>query len=193
MSANGHDEKTVSDLAVREVPSRDLEDRVVAALCKEGLMETRHQRNRTAFGALAAGVGAIALFAGGWGSAQWATAQTASPQASSTVQPAAPPTHALLLYDTASYRPAATPAEHQARVREYTAWARDHASGPGARVVGGDELLGTVGTHGGAAAGGDLAGFFLVRAGSADEAMKLAGDCPHLKHGGSVVVRAVGA
>jgi hypothetical protein len=38
---------------------------------------------------------------------------------------------------------------------------------------------------------GALLGFFLVRAGSLDEAETLARGCPHLRHGGTIAVREV--
>jgi hypothetical protein len=36
-----------------------------------------------------------------------------------------------------------------------------------------------------------VSGFFLIRAGSLDEAEAIARDCPHLRHGGRVLVRDV--
>src|SRR5262249_27724001 len=103
----------------------------------------------------------------------------------------------LLLFDET----AATPAHEADRVREYGAWVRGLAH-PGT-IVRGDKLApearlltekaGVVSETAldAAAPAGALGGPFVIEARSWDEALALAKTCPHLAHGGRVVVRKV--
>lgn len=192
--------------AAREAIPERLEDKVVTAVKAAGLLNHQPRENsmetkdraapKRPYAALAAAVAAIAIFAGGWQTGRLGKPATAPAVAAPAASEAdAGATHALLLYDGARYRGPADEAQHRARVAEYTAWARANGAGDGARVVGGQELLGAVGqTGGGAALDKDrLGGFFLIRANTTEAALKLARTCPHAKYGGTVVVRAVGA
>jgi hypothetical protein len=83
--------------------------------------------------------------------------------------------------------------DNASRAEEYGAWARD-LSMKGIPVDG-EELIGTatlISTRG--AALSDLAnvgGFFIIEAENDAAAAALAQTCPHVKYGGSVVVRKV--
>ena len=99
----------------------------------------------------------------------------------------------LLLYEGRSFDAAVS------HVDEYRSWSADlRAEG---REVSGDEILpgGDSLSSGGASglespAGGDerLAGYFVVSAASLSDALAVGRRCPHLRHGGRVVVRALG-
>lgn len=94
-----------------------------------------------------------------------------------------------------------SPAEMEAIVREYMAWARSLREE--GRMLGGDELSGSakmVRGFGSSASVSDgpfaetkeaIGGYFLIEAGSEDEAVEIAKACPGLKRGGAVEVRAI--
>jgi hypothetical protein len=77
-------------------------------------------------------------------------------------------------------------------VAEYAAWARglqEEGKLLSAEKLADEpaELLGS-----GASPEGDrVGGFFLIRAASFEEAQRIARDCPHLRHGGRVELRAI--
>lgn len=155
-----------------------LENRVVAALRAEGTLAPAPSRWPVRRLALAA---AVLLAATAWSAFALGRA--------SAVAAGAGDKYLLLLYGADS----ASPAEEASRVAEYSAWAGKLAAekrldaaerlGPAARVAG-PALAGL-------AAAPQPLGFFVVRAASFDEASAIAVDCPHVKHGGSVVVRKV--
>lgn len=104
-------------------------------------------------------------------------------------------THLLLLERGSD---SLTSGEVEARVAEYTAWARE-VDAAGALVTA-DHLL-----PGGWRLGGEdgerrllederegpPSGFFLIEADSEEEALRIARGCPHLAHGGIVRLRAI--
>lgn len=121
-------------------------------------------------------------------------------------QPAAPATlerFLLLLYEDESYRAPVTPAEQETRVTEYSAWAADLRE-RGIEIEG-EELAppaeadrlagrgagGEAGRGAPAGSAGTLAGYFIVEAEDQPAAVAIARTTPHLKHGGTVVVRRV--
>jgi hypothetical protein len=79
-----------------------------------------------------------------------------------------------------------------ARVEEYRRWAqRVAASG---RTVSGEKLADAaaiVGSDRGPLAGTQLRGFFVVEARTMEEAVEIASKHPHLRHGGTIVVRRI--
>jgi len=98
------------------------------------------------------------------------------------------PRYLLLLYDAT----ASTPQEEAARVSEYGAWAR--RLGAAGHLKAGEKLKDEAFVLGPAAREaehGRLGGYFLVAAASLDEALAIARDCPHLRHGGRVVLRPI--
>ena len=105
------------------------------------------------------------------------------------------PQFALMLYEDANYQIAA-PGED--RVGEYTAWARSLAQRgylvDGAELSMGGVLLARADARMEAVPTSDqglLAGYFIIRAADADEAERIARECPHLKYRGSISLRAL--
>jgi hypothetical protein len=90
------------------------------------------------------------------------------------------PGYVLLLYEDGEYRPA-PPGAASARVDEYRAWARGIAER--GIAIGGERLESTASDR--------LGGYFVVGATSRAEAEQIARTCPHLRHGGRVVVKAI--
>jgi hypothetical protein len=158
------------------IPPPQLEARVVAALKGEGLIRAR--RPSLPWLPAAAALLALAL---GFGVGRATARRGATPPESRTFM--------LLLYPGAAMDP--SPAAEQARVQEYGQWARglrargQYASGEKltdeARVIGGTPD----------ASASSLQGFFVIRAGSLDEAERIARSCPHRGHGGTIVLREV--
>jgi hypothetical protein len=82
------------------------------------------------------------------------------------------------------------------RVREYASWARTIATS--GRYVAGEklgdsarELTAAAVVDRAATDSESLAGFFIVSAASAAEADSIARSCPHVRHGGKVVIRRI--
>ncbi|HYO45877.1 MAG TPA: hypothetical protein VEY33_04230 [Gemmatimonadota bacterium] len=196
-------------------PPADLEESVVAALAGRGLVgsgdvaapggvtggprEPRTPKVPThrawAWGALALAACAAAFFAGISVSDRGAGRGPATPPALER--------YLLLLYEDESYRAPVTPAEQEARVAEYSAWVSDLRE---RRIeVDGDELAppseadrldgrrdAVEATRGGpTGAAGSLTGYFVVEASDRAAVVAIARTTPHLKHGGTVVVRQV--
>lgn len=164
-----------------------LEARVVAALRARGLIAPRWPLRRFS---LAAGIGAV-LFLGGYalGSRGGAPAP----------RPAAPPTFVLLLEEDAGFA-RGTPEDGRRRVAEYRHWALGVARQ--GRLVAGEKLarearvvsadgIRPVPSDGLETGASQVAGYFVVRAASLDEAARLATSCPHLRHRGRIVVRQI--
>jgi hypothetical protein len=107
------------------------------------------------------------------------------------------PAFMLLIAEDARYTPPADSSEARARVAEYTAWAGRLAGG--GHLISAGELAysGTdVRSEGRSASvvdsrAGAISGYFLVQAGSLAQAEQLASESPHLKYGGTVVVRPI--
>jgi hypothetical protein len=194
MTDSNHDVPEIPELRSlpREAaPPPGLEDHVVAELHRAGLLHAPSGTFRSRFVrvALAAAASAL-LFLAGW---------LAGSLRPSAPPPAAQPTYALLLRAGPDYREG-TPADEQQRVKEYGAWARGlHQEG---RLVSGEKLnddARTLIARDGTVAfldeprpdQGPVQGFFLIRAASLDQALEIARECPHLRHGGIIEVRAI--
>jgi hypothetical protein len=170
-------EKTsLASLRRDAAPPPALESSVVGELRSRGLVRAGGSRATwIRLGALAAG---IALFLAG------------VVVGGRSARPGAPPSPRYLLLlegaDTVS------PEEETARVSEYSAWARKEA-GAG-HLLSGEKLqpdarvLGTGPSSGSAS----VRGFFVISAKDDAEALSIANDCPHLRHGGRVVLRRIG-
>jgi hypothetical protein len=103
----------------------------------------------------------------------------------------------LFLYEDAAFRPTVS---HRELVAEYSAWA-DSLRQQNTLVMGEEldqeDAAVLVGSGGGVTvspgdvetAAGRLAGLFIVRASTGEEAFALARQCPHLKYGGRVALR----
>ena len=171
------EERAAMDALPKEIPvPAGLEDRVVTSLRASGHVRTRSKR--AWIGRLAA---AIVIFLAGA-----AVARMAWPGGLARSEG---DEYLLLLYGA----PSASPAEEQARVEEYRAWANEERAA--GRLVAAEKLAGSFMLIGSPAGGpsnpAEPSGFFLLRAATASEAAMAAQRCPHVRHGGTVVVRPV--
>jgi len=133
---------------------------------------------------------------------------TVAPDSSATAAPLATAAahkdkYVLLLHGPARTRPttpeqaAADSANERALVAEYGAWAGQLAAA--GSLVAGEKLADyplTMLTATGATepprmTADELGGFFIIQAADSAEAFRIARDCPHLKHGGTVQVRRI--
>lgn len=171
-------------LADGPAPPASVEGRVVAELRSRGLLRHGASWRRR----LLAAAAALALFAGGW----------VAGRGSADLSPPTPPaaTYALFLLGGVESGP-----DEAERVEEYRGWAIGLARR--GRLVAG-EKLGTAawllaGTTGGttlrtapaAHRAAPLSGFFLLTADDPEEALAIARSCPHLRHGGEVLLRPI--
>jgi hypothetical protein len=176
-------EPAVAELAAlprEEAPPPELEGRVVAALAERGLLRRRRGGGAGGWASLAAA--SLLAFAVGW--LARGGPSSGGPPAAATAGP-----EFLLLLAGGVDQP---PEAEAARVAEYRAWAGDLRRR--GLLVSAERLAPRAVELGGGAAGTgieDVSGFFLLRARDLDEAVALAGTCPHLRHGGRVTVRPV--
>ncbi len=187
------DERSAIDALPREaLPPAGLEDATVAALRARGLLASGRARRRWRGVQLVAGLAAAtSLFLGGLALGRRA-AETGDGGRTG-------PRYLLLLYEGPEYaRPQAE--QEQERVMEYGNWARTHAAG--GQIEGGEKLKdedaevvigsnGRVSTTPPDPAATRLAGFFLIRATDESSALAIAKTCPHVRYGGSIVIREI--
>lgn len=100
----------------------------------------------------------------------------------------------LLLYEGAGFDPGA-PEQASARIQEYRAWARylsdtGHLISAG-RLSGLTDAILVPSTTIRSPTTSEPTGYFLVVALDRNEAIRLAAGCPHVRHGGIVVVRPI--
>ncbi len=188
----GSETRALRELPRELAPRPELEERIVAALAGRGLVRVpRGGRGRIGRAAAAVAAGLLLMAAGVW-------IGRALPQGRArTIAPDASPRFVLfLLRGQESDRPE----EEGARVAEYRAWARGLAAS--GRSVSGEKLddreerLGAPGAPGAAAAVApeeEIRGYFVISAASLDDALAVARACPHLRHGGKIVVRPIAA
>jgi hypothetical protein len=179
--------QALSDLRRDVVPPEDIEPRLVRDLRQHGLLVATPRGwvyDWRAVGALGVCAG---LAIGLWmGTVLLKPPRTVLPTNVSTQR------FMLLLYEDAAYEPAANPSD---RVREYTEWAR--SLGRAGQLVTADEL----GDHGQEltknlgptniktqAMGAQPRGYFIIGASDEAAALRLASTCPHLQHGGRIVM-----
>lgn len=138
---------------------------------------------------------AVLVAMGVWAGAQ--VPQAGDQPGGAAVENDARPHFALMLYEDSGYQ---SPAADQldTRVAEYSAWARKLAKDgylvDGAKLSDAGVLLhrDRARTESVPSAGeGVLAGYFMIRAASLEEAERIAAECPHLIYGGSVSIRAL--
>lgn len=163
-----------------EPPPR-VEDRLITTLRSRGDIRAKARAPRWL---LALGVAAAAVLA-------FALLRRPTPTATGDAQ------FLLLIAEDARYTPPADSVEARARVAEYGVWA-GRLAGAGRLVSAGE--LAAAGTDVRAegmtpavvdSRAGAVSGYFLVRAESLARAEQLAAGSPHIKYGGTVVVRAV--
>lgn len=166
------------------VPPADIESRVVSALRESGHLRARTRRPPVW---LVTSLGmAASLALGVWiGIARpWVP-----------VAPAAAQKYLLLLYVDADYREVSDRAE---LVREFRAWTRplvasDHMTSGEELRSSGVEITATktAAPVSNASVSGEPQGFFVIKAVDQAEAIEIAKTCPHLTHGGRIVVRPI--
>jgi hypothetical protein len=175
-----------------ERPSDALGARVRGELRSRGLLRPRP---RGAIHTMALAAAAALLFLSG----AWVGSRVGESRPSVALEDAnavPSPRFALLLYEPAGFD---TTRSHAELAREYGAW----ATSLGARFVGGEALgeqrlvvPAASGDRASAGAGSGVGaaqptGYFLIRAENWEAAMALAAECPHVRHGGVVAVRAI--
>lgn len=161
----------------------DLKVRTLAALRDRGLARSTARPAIPAMRVVVLLAAGLALFAAG----DWNAQRRLNPSTEATVTTESQ--YALMLYEPEAFNPSLP---HEALAEEYGTW----ASGLGARFVSGEALgdARTINAQGPVAelsAAERPTGYFIVRAADWDAAMTLARDCPHLKYGGVVSVRAI--
>ena len=170
-----------------ELPER-LEERVIGALERDGLIESRHAVLSSWSSSLrfasAAALGLVAFFAG---------YLLASRDATSTGTPG--DAYMFLLREGPESNPQ-SPAEIERIVGEYRAWARDIAGkglllGAEKLEVRGVVVMPDTRIEDWSESSGFIGGYFIVRADSYEEATSIARGCPHLRYGGTIEVRRV--
>jgi hypothetical protein len=184
-------------LAREESPPAALEARVMASLRREGLLASGSRRTEDGRGVgrrrLAAAAALVVAIPAAFAAGMLAGSRTRAPADERAGAAESRPRFMLLLLEDASYENPA-PGEMEGRVSEYASWARE-LTRSGIEVSG--EKLGEAGIPLGPPRGEqppiatELAGFFIVSAADAGEAAGIARGCPHLKHGGRIVVRPI--
>ena len=160
-------------------PSDSLERSVLRALAARGLVRARGAAARRWLPPLLLLACGAALFAAG----VLAGARTETPRT-----PSGLPRYVLFL--EGSEEPSLE--EEARRVQEYKSWARGVAAA--GHLVSGEKLSpgATRIGEGAELSGGDsVRGFFVIVAADDAQALEIARGCPHLRHGGRIVVRKI--
>ena len=186
---NGRTPHTLDVLRRSPVPPAELEDRVVNLLKSKKLIHTgRGDRDMKMQYAINAAVAIASVVLG-----------LALGQKMDDVPPPAVSDGGeefiMLLYEDETYQ-APAPGGMEARIAEYSDWARQVAASgnyvAGEKLTDDATLLLADGSRVNAiprAEEGALEGYFVIRATDMDEAAKIAGTCPHLAYGGTVSLR----
>ncbi len=183
-----HEEReAIARLPREALPPPALEDATVASLLSSGLLRPPRRSRRVLEWGLAAAA-AIALFVGGYFTGLGERGTTA-PEL---------PRFLLLLYEGPEYRNT-PPGREAERVREYGQWAAER--GALGQLESGEKLSDDVGltieTDGSvssvppSSSETRLAGFFMIRAPDDRSALEIARTCPHVRYGGSIVIREI--
>ena len=155
-------------------PPADLEERVVQRLRVAGVVRPARRR-QWVLGVAAA----LALFA---------TGVVLGRVWPAPARPSAGDQYLLLLYGADT----ATPEAEAARVSEYAAWARDEAAA--GRLLSGEKLSTdtlVLGGDGAPAINAQPLGFFIIRAATRAQAEATANRCPHLRYGGTIILKPI--
>jgi hypothetical protein len=181
----GAEERRAFQELPRELsPRSGVEDRIVSALRDRGRIRPGARRlNRyVSMGAVAAG---LVLLAAGYVLGRSVPRPRTTPSA---------PRFALFLLRGEERLPE-RPEEEAGRVAEYRAWARGLASA--GRLVTGEKLedlgqrLGAVPAANATAPEEEIRGFFIISATDFEDALVVARGCPHLRHGGEILLRPI--
>lgn len=161
-------------------PPRALEERTVAAMRERGMIRRPARQLAAVLSLAAAAVLIVAAVA-------WMVTHRTQPSAPA-IPVATGPRYMLLLY--AGGEPITGTADD--RRREYAQWARDIASRGVA--ISGEELADEtteLGASTDVKATQQPRGYFIVEAPDLPSAERLASTCPHLRHGGRIVIRRI--
>ena len=167
--------RELDQLQREESPSPELENRVVDALRERQLIRNSSKTGLRWFSTAAAAIVILAIgFAAG---RAWNRPQQVQY------------THILLLQEDRSFQSG----HAEDRVQEYSNWARGVASKgtaiTGEKLAHDSRLL--KGDRSESQASGEIAGFFLVRAKSEEDALAISRTCPHLRYGGIIELRKI--
>lgn len=172
-----------------EAPSMGLKDRVVASLAAAEPSPRAHPGVWRSPAPYLRAALALALFATGAWLGAWYSRPGTPPQDSRAE-------FVLFLYDDPVAEAARTPEEAQRTVEEYKSWAGGLARA--GKLVAGEKLTEERRLFG-AVTGSEpvvpgettLGGYFVIRAGSEEEAAAIVAGCPHLVHGGTIELRRI--
>jgi len=177
-------------------------ERLVDARSRSQL-PTRHRAIRTAMLTLGAVAASLALGVVLGKRATGVATQPVLPEAPAVATTVPKAKYVLLLHGPArtpaatAQQAAADSAAESVLVAEYSAWAGKLAAS-GALVAGeklADEPITRLATSGASEmpryTADEVGGFFIIQAADSAEAFRIARDCPHLKHGGTVQVRRI--
>jgi hypothetical protein len=186
-----------ASLPKEKAPPAFLEAQVVNSLKDAGLIRPRRSNSRWFSRQLVYAISGLLIFVFGAAVGVWW--QTSFRQRVVTDD------HGLaefmLVLNSLPNEPADNSAEGRQFFEEYKSWA--HKMGEKGLLVGGEKLenemrqlklvngktmVATTQSGGNESA---IAGYFLIRAADYQQAIDIAGDCPHLKHGGTVEVRRI--
>jgi hypothetical protein len=146
----------------------------VAALKHAGLVRPSRRRRLLGQAAAAAAIFVVGALGGRWLS-----------EPARRGEPARATSSYLLLLGG----DAAPTADGSSRAAEYRAWARRIGARGGAELVDGGRVIPGAAPAWALQALVDAGGYFIIEADTEGEALAVAGTCPHVKHGGSIVVR----
>jgi hypothetical protein len=173
------------------LPPPALEDRVILELKGHGLLRAQHAGSRWRWRAAITLAASLAVFLIGMYVGIRTTSPVPRPGGAQFV---------FFLVEGESFR-APLSGEEEYRIAEYRNWAH-HLGESGIRLSGeklkeGEAILGSspsrqlsagAGADGGV---GSLGGYFIVEAKNLEQARKIASTCPHLLHGGRLIIRQI--
>ncbi len=190
------DDKLLSSLERETQPPDGLEDRVVQALQDRGLLGARALRPSSPWRLPLAAAAAIAVLTVGV-----LIGRTTAPSGftDGTVTGMENNVYALLLFENPEYDAPQGP-EMMTRYGEYGRWVATAVERK--QFLAGEDLEASqgwviepsddgpvIGRAAALAEGAPLSGVFFIRANNAEDALQLAAELPHLRHGGKVVVQ----
>jgi hypothetical protein len=192
--------RALRSLGAERTPPPGMEERVVSHLKMRGLLNAGAGRRWLR---VAAGVAAcLALFVAGAAVGARFSSLISQPEPAGLISQPEPAGErfVLLLYEGAGYQ-ASAPGMERERIAEYGAWARGlRRSGElvaGEKLKVGEQVLGSAVVPAGTAGGypgmrpGILGGYFIIAAKDGGQAREIASTCPHLRHGGWIVIRQI--
>jgi len=184
LNPEGHEK--FRELSRGPQPPAWLEQRVVDSLRSHGLLASRARRHLLWAWAVASVTACVFCFGAGVLVRSRVVAIPPKPTGNRYV---------LLLTHSSSVV-ASGAAQESALVQEYSAWAQRQRIG--GRLIAGEklndsslELSGSQGLQEVHTQDTSLGGYFVIAAPSLDAAIAIARTCPHLKHGGTIVIRPI--